>query len=452
MNTPICDFVTAYADGAPIRFHMPGHKGTGALDVENRDITEIPGADDLFHPTGIIARSEANASMLFGWPTVYSTEGSSLCIRAMLYLAYTGNGCRGAVLAGRNAHKSFLSGAVLLDIPIRWLWAGDDYLSCPLTAHDVENAIRREEERPCAVYLTTPDYLGNVVDVAAISEVCRSFGIPLLVDNAHGAYLKFLQPSRHPMDFGADFCCDSAHKTLPVLTGGAYLHFREEHLAQRVKDAMALFGSTSPSYLILQSLDRCNPYMETLPQRLEAFSIHVDALKVRLAAHGFTLVGNEKMKLTLLASDYGYTGEDLGMILERQNIICEFRDERHIVFMLTPENTREQLLQLEHALLDIPRRQPLTYRPGKCAEPEQILSPRQAAFARKQTIPVEKSEGRILASVSVGCPPAVPIVMCGERITRELIALLRYYGTEYVTVVESYREGEERQYGSVQKN
>ena len=124
------------------------------MGFEDRDITEISGADDLFHPSGIILESEENASRLFGCPTVYSCEGSSLCIRAMLYLAYTEGGCRGRCLAGRNAHKSFLNTAILLDFPIKWLWAGKDYLSCPVTAEQVERAIQEEPEKPFALYLT----------------------------------------------------------------------------------------------------------------------------------------------------------------------------------------------------------------------------------------------------------------------------------------------------------
>ena len=435
MNTPICDYVNEYAQKAPARFHMPGHKGVSFLGFEDRDITEISGADDLFHASGIILESEKNASSLFGCPTVYSCEGSSLCIRAMLYLAYTGSGCRGRCLAGRNAHKSFLNTAILLDFPIRWLWAGKDYLSCPVTAEQVEAAILEEPEKPFAVYLTSPDYLGNQLDLGAIGAVCQCYGVPLLVDNAHGAYLKFLPQSRHPMDFGAAMCCDSAHKTLPVLTGGAYLHFRNEEMRQQVKDAMALFGSTSPSYLILQSLDNANTYLEGLPQRLLALAPNIAALKGGLLARGFTLAGDELLKLTIRTDLWGYSGKEIGEILKKQNIYCEFQDESHIVFMFTPENSREDLQALTAALEAIPRRESREKTIPQYP-PEQVLTPRAAAFSRKRAIPVEQAAGRILAAASVGCPPAVPLVMCGERIREELVPVLRALGTEQVTVVE----------------
>ena len=436
ISTPICDFARDYAERNPARFHMPGHKGKGFLGCEDRDLTEIEGADDLYHPAGIIAESEANASKLFGWPTVYSTEGSSLCIRAMLALAYTAAGRRGRVLAGRNAHKTFLSAAILLDFPIRWLWAGEDYLSCPVTPEQVERAILEEGEKPFAVYLTSPDYLGNMADIRGISGVCRKYGVRLLVDNAHGAYLKFLPESRHPMDLGVDYCCDSAHKTLPVLTGGAYLHFREEEMRGKVKDAMALFGSTSPSYLIMQSLDRANPYLEGLPQRLRTFAPWVAALKDRLLERGLTLGGEEPLKLTWMTRPWGYTGTEIAEILEKKNLICEFRDEGHIVFMFTPENDPWELEKLSRAICQIPRREALPDEAQQRVEPKAACSPRQAVFGERERIPVGESAGRILANLSVSCPPAVPIIMCGEEIEEAMIPLLRALGWQFVEVVK----------------
>lgn len=414
---------------------MPGHKGVLKLGCEDRDLTEIHGADDLFHASGIIAQSEQNATALFGCPTVYSAEGSSLCIRAMLFFSYTQARCRGRILAGRNAHKSFLNTAILLDFPIRWLWAGEDYLSCPLTPEQVEEAILQEQEPPFGVYVTSPDYLGNVADIRGIARVCHAHGVPLLVDNAHGAYLRFLPQSRHPMDLGADLCCDSAHKTLPVLTGGAYLHFRQEEHRQTLKNAMALFGSTSPSYLILQSLDLCNPYLKTLPQRLLALAPRLAALKGTLLARGFPLVGDELLKLTVRTAPWGYTGEEVAQILESQNMFPEFADESHIVFMFTPENAPEELARLEQALLALVKRGPRDCVLPQC-RPEAVLTPRQAAFSQKEILEVFQSQGRILADASVSCPPAVPLVMCGERISGDLPRLLAHFGHSHVTVVK----------------
>ena len=438
ISTPVCDFVRDYAASAPVRLHMPGHKGRGPLGCESLDITEIRGADDLYHPEGILARSEENASRLFGCRTVYSAEGSSLAIRAMLYLAYTRTGCKGRCLAGRNAHKSFLHTAVLLDFPISWLWAGDSYLSCPVTAETVEAAILEEKEKPFAVYLTSPDYLGNLAPVGEIANACHRHGVPLLVDNAHGAYLKFLPRSLHPMDLGADLCCDSAHKTLPVLTGGAYLHMGPEWTAEEAKAAMALFGSTSPSWLILQSLDGANPAMERMPGEIAALAPHIAALKGALLAHGFALVGAEPLKITVHAAKFGYSGEEMAEILEKQGIFCEFADRDFLVFMLTPRNTPEELDRLRAALCALPRGVRQEAPPIALARPKAACTPRQAAFAPRETIPVENSLGRILALANVSCPPAVPIVMCGEEIDEAAREALCRCGVEEVAVIKAF--------------
>ena len=223
MTTPIHDFVRFYAGSSPSRLHMPGHKGISFLGCEPWDITEIDGADNLYDPQGIIRESQSNAARLFGSAaTLYSTGGSSQCIRAMLYLTLLaraeGPAARPLILAGRNAHKAFLTAAALLDLDVCWLYPQNDRYS-----------------------LCRCD----------IPEVSHRHHVPLLVDNAHGAYLRFLSPSLHPLDLGADLCCDSAHKTLPVLTGGAYLHISHNSPSIYVSNAchaMSMFGSTSPSY------------------------------------------------------------------------------------------------------------------------------------------------------------------------------------------------------------
>ena len=427
MDTPICDFTARYAQSGTLRLHMPGHKGTGPLGIESLDITEIQGADSLYEASGIIAKSEANASKLFGCPTFYSTEGASHCIRAMLYLCLLQakkEGRRPLIAAGRNAHKVLLSAAALLDLDINWMYTDQgSYLSCPITATQLDRALSEMHKKPVAVYVTSPDYLGNMLDIAPLAEVAHRHGCLLAVDCAHGAYLKFLPESRHPMDLGADLCCSSAHKTLPVLTGGAYLHCSPA-LCGNAKNALALFGSTSPSYLILQSLDAANRLLaEDFPAELARTVQSVAELKAHLS--GYCFLGDEPTKLTIQTGSYGYTGTDFAELLRRSGIECEFADPDHVVLMCGPST---DFTRLRAVLSAIPQKPVLSGQAPHFYLPQKVLSIREATLCPNELLPLSQCEGRVLASATVGCPPAVPIAVCGEELDSHIIELFRYYG------------------------
>lgn len=441
MKTPIVDFVKEYSEKNALRLHMPGHKGKNRLCCENLDITEINGADSLFEADGIIKESEKNASELFGSHTFYSAEGSSLCIRAMLYLAVSGEK-EPLVLAGRNAHKTFLTASAFLGFDVEWLYNDNNqsYLSCLVSGNDVENGILNSPKKPSAVYITSPDYLGNVSNVEEISVVCKKYNVPLLVDNAHGAYLRFLSPSLHPVDLGADMCCDSAHKTLPCLTGGAYLHVSKNansYFKQNAKEALSVFASTSPSYLILQSLDETNKYLsEAYEKKLSQTVSNVGKLKKSLIDLGFKLSGNEPLKLTVSPKSFGYTGRELSDILESKNITCEFSDNDFLVLMFTPEIDNEDFRLIEKAFFEIERKDEIFVSPPSFRKAEKKTSVREALLSRKELVPVETSLGRIIASPSVGCPPAVPIAMCGEIVDENVVKAFLYYGVDKCFVIK----------------
>ncbi len=436
MKTPICDFVYAYNESGTVRLHMPGHKGVSRLGCESRDITEIDGADVLYRSGGIIRESEDNAATLFGTArTVYSAEGSSLCIRGMLYLAMQATGRR-TFLAGRNAHATFVTACALLDADVEWLWGEGALTACYVTADMVEQALCGTTEKPAAVYVTSPDYLGNVLDVAAIAAVCHRHGVMLLVDNAHGAYLRFLEEDKHPISLGADLCCDSAHKTLPVLTGGAYLHVshRASALADEAEHALSLFASTSPSYLILQSLDGVNPYLaDGFSADLSACCHRVKSLKDVLTAHGYALVGDEPLKVTVATKSYGYTGDAVADHLQKQGIVCEFADPDYVVMMFA---VGSDCARVAEALCALPQREALADTAPKMQKPPIKMSPRQALFAPAEVLPLDCCVGRTLASPTVSCPPAVPVLVGGEVVDESAVQVFSYYGYSTLRVTK----------------
>ena len=423
MTTPLSDFIRRYIAADPARLHMPGHKGSCP-----EDITEVTGADSLYEAAGVILESEENAARLFGaGKTLYSAEGSSQCVKAMVFLASR----RGPILAARNAHQSFVHGAALCGAEVEWLFPEEP--SSPYSAlidpARLEKYLDGSAVRPASLYVTSPDYLGREQDLAALSEVCRRHDMLLICDNAHGAYLRFLEPSRHPMDLGADLCCDSAHKTLPVLTGGAYLHLKKglpPDIASGARTAMALFGSSSPSYLILKSLDEVNPYLESgFAEDLKNTAVRVRQEKDRLKALGWGVPESDEMRIVIRAAE----GLDTHAIAERLggvHVECEFADRNVIVAMYTPKNRPDDFSALSRGLGRAPGRPKETlWAPHR---PEKAMGLREAVMSPWECVGTDSAEERICALPLPHCPPAVPPVMPGERVDAEVIRRLRETG------------------------
>ena len=513
--TPICDFVHRYAISGTARFHMPGHKG-----LYPHDITEIKGADSLYEAGGIIRESEGYASELFGTAaTFYSTEGSSQCIRAMLALATcfdlangsnsknfnsknhsSSDGCRTAarpvILAARNVHRAFITAAALLDLDIRWLYPEDSsysLCSCHICAEQVRDAIVSMDVKPVAVYITSPDYLGNIADIKAISQVVHEYGIMLLVDNAHGAYLHFLKQPIHPIDLGADMCCDSAHKTLPALTGCAYLHISKNapsSCISNARKALSLFGSTSPSYLLLQSLDKVNEYLSgNWPYRLVECIDRINKCKQIITDCGFVILSEsfptsdhrrinnalvpdsresdnagisrqclsnnnhntfnyyscEPCKITIFASRSGINGQQLADELRNYKIECEYADPDFVVLMISSNNSEKDLNRLCEAAREIAAAYKIKAAQSDYNDistlpllrPLQALSIREAFLSCSREVPVEEAVGMICADTAITCPPAIPIVVCGEIISDSALPIFRHYNIDRISIIDS---------------
>ena len=446
METPVFDFVKAYAASGISRLHMPGHKGCGPLGCELWDITEIKGADSLYEADGILKKSEENAAYLFGSrQTFFGTEGSSQCIKAMLALALQ-HSHSNTILAARNVHKAFIHAAALLDFDVTWLWPEESYqlLHCAVTAQALERALRQADPLPAAVYLTSPDYLGHIQPIRDLAAVCHHFDVPLLVDNAHGAYLHFLPESLHPLDAGADLCCDSAHKTLPVLTGGAYLHVASAQFAanaDNTRQALGLFGSTSPSYLILQSLDLCNVYLDGPCRALLAQAIEqVRYLAADLCALGWDARQAETLKLTINTSVSGFRGTEVAEHLRSGLVECEYSDPDYVVMMFSPQNSVHDYDRVRKAFSSThPLSRQCTKNSCAMSPPKQVMRIREALFSPWEEIPVAQAVGRICAAPTVSCPPAVPIVVSGEVIQKDAVDVFSYYGRKTVCVVQEKR-------------
>lgn len=445
MTTPIADFVSNYAKQGISRMHMPAHKGTSFLGCEALDITEISGADVLYSASGIIEESENNASKLFKTQhTFYSTEGSTLAIKAMLGIVKKHSNGKTTVLAARNVHKAFIYACALLDIDVEWIFpeSGEHLCNCKITPEKLRSILSNLKELPCALYVTSPTYLGKMLDIKGLSEVCKEFSIYLLVDNAHGAYLAFEKPSHHPIALGADICCDSAHKTLPTLTGGAYLHVSKSfknYNKEEIRSILSLFASTSPSYLILQSLDLTNLYIaEGYKLRLEKAEKRIAEFKKELSDIGFECEESEPLKIVIHRQKCGYTGEALAKHLRAYNVEAEYADCDTLTLMFSTENKPIDFDRIKIALsLLSPKKQQLSENMAVCT-PKRVFSIREALFMPSEHILTENSIGRICASPSVSCPPAIPPVISGELIDKQTVDILLHYGIEEIDVVKTH--------------
>lgn len=460
-DQPIIDFIQIYNERGTVRMHMPGHKGgsyvrqngrtyvlhkdvtEGLTGAEALDITEIKGADALYEAEGIIGESERIMSELYGSArTLYSTEGSSLSIKAMLACVKELYGSRLKIAAARNCHRAFVNGCILLDIQPVWIFpkAGSSQLCrTAVTPRDIERVLTEDGDIN-AVYLTSPDYLGNMADIRAAAEICHRHGALLLIDNAHGAYLKFAGEGLHPLELGADMCTDSAHKTLPALTGASLLHISNgapEKLTEIAKSAMLLFASTSPSYVIMSSLDKCAHELSgDLPQRIKLCCKTVGELKQELTQAGFEILSSEPMKLTVGAYGLGWDGIRLGEYLRVKGIEPEYCDPDCVVLMPSPYNTEEELEWVKTALLLLPALPRLPEQePCPVPVPVQRMTMREAYFSPHERISADNAAVRVCSRAALCCQPSVPVIFGGEVFDENTIKFLKRYGILEVDVL-----------------
>jgi arginine/lysine/ornithine decarboxylase len=445
--------VKKYCNSDFSSFHIPAHKGL--YKGAKFDLTEIPCTDDLYDSRGLISKSEVLASEIYGsGVTVFSTGGNTLCIQTMLRIAFP---CGGRIIAAVNIHKSAINAMALLNIePV---WAGV-YEGQNVLASTIEQAI---EENPDsgAVYITSPDYFGIMSDIKKIKEVCGK--IPLLVDNAHGSHLKFM--NLHPLEFGADICADSAHKTLPqVLTGGALLHVKKGFCPsgsnimvkyKDVKEAMSIFGSSSPSFLTIISLEKCMNWLKNNGKKeFEKLAKKVNKIKQNAAEYNLNILGQcllqkkyiKDSKSSLIKTDPIRITFNFQQETETQKFLNhlylnkiepEFAGDKRIVLIPSPFNSKRDFDRLHQAIVSSSKLNKFKFKEHNNSKnkitfykPKKIcpkISLEEAFFSPTKRVNAEKSIGRISSRTVFKCPPGVPIVFPGEEICEHHMELMRKY-------------------------
>ncbi len=414
------------------RFFVPGHKGNAAAlpafaPLLPLDLTEIEGADDLSHPSGPLAESEQNMAKAFrSAVTLYSTFGSTSCIEAMLHLYMHPDK---PIIMARGCHISALRALIFTGALPVWLPVEEGRIA----PHVLEETLQQHKNAP--VYITASDYFGRSPDIAALAAICEKAGSALLVDNAHGAHLAFLPPSQHPLHLGADAVVDSAHKTLPCLTGAALLHLRKKTHATQARELLNLYGSTSPSYLILESLDLCAGQL--LCNALDFNSAAQQLAAVAKESAHLCEPGDDPLKLCLHPALGGWPVQAVLEHLASHGIVPEYCDGTRIVLMASACNSKEDFATLSKALQHFPPRTPLAISaPPPPVFPHVVCTPREAFFAPKERIPLAYAAGRVAAGLDAPCPPGVPLIAPGERISPQLLPHLSHGGILEIDVVK----------------
>lgn len=432
------DLQTKYTADGLSRFHTPGHSGKGTAiepfaPILPFDVTETEDFDSLYHADGVLAQLEKRLAEAFGTKaTLISSGGCTLAIQTMLALAVPE---KGKVLMARNAHRAALNAVALLDLEPVWLYPKPGAV---VTPDDVARGIAAHTDA-AAVYLTSPNYYGQLCDIKPIAEIAHAHGVPLLVDNAHGSHLGLLSENLHPIHLGADMTACSVHKTLPVLTGGALLNIANERFVPRAKEKMALFGSTSPSYLTMASIDLlCDRFEQGFITQFRRLETRVAALRAYAVSRGFKLPEGacDPVRFTLMTGGNGFTGEAAYRAFRAVGAVPEYYDDEAIVFILTPFHEAVDFARLEAGMDALKGAIGAPLAPP-CPPPQnaRAMSVRAAVFAESEAVAVDQSVGRIAADSVTPCPPGIPVLIPGEVIGEDTRAYLRSCGIERVRVI-----------------
>lgn len=451
------DKLKEYSQSGVYPFHMPGHKrrGVGGLLPYELDLTEIEGFDDLHDPSGCIREVERKAQELYkarrAFLLVNGTTGGILAaVRAMTCF---GN----KVIIARNCHRSVYHAAELCCLDPVYILApvlsgSEIYGSVP--PEQVELLLSENRDARLVV-ITSPTYEGVCSDITKISAICRRYGAALLVDEAHGAHFPFSECFPRPaLDSGADAAVVSLHKTLPSPTQTALLLTNNSDLEKSFQKQLAVFETSSPSYLLMSGIELCLRYMENNSYKeyfksLSAFYEQAKNLKkIKLlypSKKNGLIFDYDPGKLVILTHGTGLTGKELAAILrERYDIETEMSSAHHLIAMTSICDTAEGFKRLINALIDIDlsikdsEYSAKKINPAMISEPPQKRSSPWECFRCKPVeTDFEKAVGRTSLEYIYAYPPGIPYIVPGEIIGEETVKKIRSLLANGVEVISS---------------
>ncbi len=442
-----------------VSFHVPGHKNGKIfekynLNINNNigqfDITEIPGSDNLHAPEGIIKEAQKRAEAFYGGDHTFFLVNGTTCGIISMIMAVTNPGDK--IIVQRDCHRSVVSGMILGGVTPIYVKPQVDsslLLSMAVTPESIEEAIKENPDAK-AVIITYPNYYGICSDIEKIVQTVHRYNKILIVDEAHGSHLKLSDKLPiSALDAGADMVVQSTHKTLPSFTQSSMLHVRDGRVdIDKLKVMLTLNQSSSPSYLLMASLDMAmtilvqegNFLMEKLIKSINDFTKEIEEIE------GLSLVSKELIgkygvkdidvtKLTINMKSLGIEGTRLEEILRKKyNIQVEMADIYNVLAVTSIANDRNDLSRLSRALRSIHDDKKIPHRKTELPEfsfeiPKMRVLPREAVYSGKKSVELAQSRGRISGEYIIPYPPGIPLICPGEVISEEII--------EYVQILKN---------------
>jgi arginine decarboxylase len=469
--TPLIDAMLAYAKQGRKRFHVPGHVGKAfwpeplrhsleALGIDapllQHDLTELEGLDTLSIPEGVIAESQALLAQRYDVDhSFYLINGSSTGLHAAMLASFQPND---TLLVPRNAHRSIMAGMVLGDLTPHWCmpeWESDWGIWGALTLETLKHAYAKAPHAK-GVVVTSPTYEGIVSPIEAIAQWCREHTLTLIVDEAHGAHLNHMLgcPKSSCRYVGGDAVVQSPHKTIGALTQGAWLHLPKGSRinSNSLQQALNTLQTTSPSYLILASLEASSAWLASEAGQAQRQRLWRNVKPLRERLHGMTAFRLLKTPCGegALLDPYrfylrhAYHAGDVwtDSLEQHHGLSYELNTPLGGVYIAQAGHQPADFVALMNGLYAYAKQHPLHLaEASSCFAPEAhpvlpipqvAVSPRSAFFTKKEVLPLKEALGRIAGETLVRCPPGIPVVLAGEVIQPQH---LPYLGVETIEVL-----------------
>lgn len=424
MKSLIYSAVKKYAQKNPIRLHMPGHKGKGELqnllDL-SFDVTELDAIDN----ESVRVKAEQECANIYGAKYLrFLTNGATGGIHSALYSV---KDLGKKIIISRTSHKSVYNALKICGIePIILECRESNGIVLPPNAEEIARELKNNTD-VIGAFLTYPDYYGNTFDIEKVSAILRKENKLLLIDNAHGGHYNFCENLLCAEKF-SDICINSAHKVLPSLNQGAYIICNNDLLVENLTSAVEIFSTTSPSYLILASIEYGIKYISQNKKELNKIYKIAEKVKNQALSEGFNvLLNDDPFKVAIDFGEAGFDSNKISLFLEKENIFAEMDDGRYILFMLSLETTKEDAEKIISAIKKIRKvfkSSDSVFSKNKNIEKNYSVNYLNAINGEYEYVKLEDALGRVSAENVGFFPPCFPILVAGETITKDIIELL----------------------------